>query len=743
MKLFELFAELGLQTDGFERGAKSAIRQGSTFATAISGNFESVTARAVALGNAMYDVGKQMTKLSFDAVKTVITEFADTEQLVGGVETLFKDSADKLIEYADMAYMTTGLSANDYMQQAVSFSAVLLQGLGGDTAAAVEYADMAMRDMADNANKFGTDISMIQNAYQGFARDNYTMLDNLKLGYGGTAAEMARLINDSGVLGDSIEVTADTVKDVPFYMVIAALHEIQKNMDITGTTAEEAANTVSGSVSAFQAAWENFLAGMANDEKSMGPLVDALFVAGENVVSNVLALIPTIWDHTLDSISAVVDKWDVTSRMKDAYDEDGWRGVWDEATAVLEAEFNEWGPKAYDSGTEVLANILSGLTGDPVSAEQIRQELSGLWSSGETAVSNFVTAASNVFGDIYTGFTGQEATRENITNSLATLFDSGKSALDGFLLDAQGLLGGIYTALTGDSENLDNIGAILGGLFSSGIEAAASLREAAGGLLGSIYTLITGEEATAENIGDTIGGLFSLGIDNAAELMQTATTFFSDLSKALGDPDASIGEKIAGVFKAGSRAASDLLDQAATFMGDLYQKLTGDIEGAKKVEEFFEGVFSIPKAIVDPEFRKPTYTGTSAKNDVWEYDYRSMVQTMRASPREYGITESMADEWLAILMRYDSGEQYEQAIQEIVSAWESSESNKESEDENDEALSSAIQEMSLAAKDMSAAAKRMAAMQIVLDSGTLVGAVSAALTRGARAGLYTAGTAFG
>ena len=140
-----------------------------------------------------------------------VSEYADYEQLVGGVETLFKDSSDKVVEYANNAYKTAGLSANDYMDTVTSFSASLLQGLEGDTAQAAEYANLAITDMSDNANKMGTSMEMIQNAYQGFAKQNYTMLDNLKLGYGGTASEMARLINDSGVLGDTMTVTADNV----------------------------------------------------------------------------------------------------------------------------------------------------------------------------------------------------------------------------------------------------------------------------------------------------------------------------------------------------------------------------------------------------------------------------------------------------------------------------------------------------------------------------------------------------
>lgn len=193
------------------------------------------------------------------AIAASITEGAALEQSLGGVETLFKENADKVVKYADEAFRTAGVSANTYMEQVTSFSATLLQGLGGDTAKAAEYANTAMIDMSDNANKFGTDMQSIQNAYQGFAKQNYTMLDNLKLGYGGTQEEMARLINDSGVLGESITVTAETVKDVPFSDIISAIHTIQSNLGVTGTTAEEASSTISGSFQSMKASASNLL----------------------------------------------------------------------------------------------------------------------------------------------------------------------------------------------------------------------------------------------------------------------------------------------------------------------------------------------------------------------------------------------------------------------------------------------------------------------------------------------------
>ena len=184
-----------------------------------------------------------------------VGNYADYEQLVGGVETLFKDSSDELLGYAENAYKTAGLSANNYMETATSFAASLIQGLGGDTAKAVKLTDLAITDMSDNANKMGTDIASIQTAYQGFAKQNYTMLDNLKLGYGGTQEEMVRLINDSGILENKIK----DLDGITFDQIIQAIHNIQDNLGITGTTAKEAGDTISGSWSSVQALFENIL----------------------------------------------------------------------------------------------------------------------------------------------------------------------------------------------------------------------------------------------------------------------------------------------------------------------------------------------------------------------------------------------------------------------------------------------------------------------------------------------------
>lgn len=233
-------------------------------------------------------------------IKSSLGVVANMEQQVGGVETLFKDSADTVIKNANRAYKTAQISANDYMSTVTSFSASLLQGLGGDTAKAAEIADMALIDMADNANKMGTNMQDIQNAYQGFAKQNYTMLDNLKLGYGGTQSEMIRLINDSGILNEKIS----DLDNVTFDQMIQAIHVIQQNLGITGTSAEEAGETIEGSVNSAKAAWENFQGGVITSQE----LVETFGTATQNILKNLGEIVPRLGKTGLEVVEAIADK---------------------------------------------------------------------------------------------------------------------------------------------------------------------------------------------------------------------------------------------------------------------------------------------------------------------------------------------------------------------------------------------------------------------------------------------------
>lgn len=236
--------------------------------------------------------------------KSALDAYADYEQLVGGVETLFGSSASTVMQYADQAFQSAGLSANDYMETVTSFSASLLQSLNQDTGKAAEYANQALVDMSDNANKMGTDMRDIQNAYQGFAKQNYTMLDNLKLGYGGTKEEMERLIEDANKLKKANGETANlSIKS--FADIVEAIHLVQTEMGITGTTAEEASTTVQGSVGAMKAAWTNLTVGVADDTQDFEKLVDNFVASTVTAASNILPRLEKILSGTGDLITSL------------------------------------------------------------------------------------------------------------------------------------------------------------------------------------------------------------------------------------------------------------------------------------------------------------------------------------------------------------------------------------------------------------------------------------------------------
>lgn len=228
--------------------------------------------------------------------KESVQAYADLEQSMGGVETLFKENADTVIKNAKEAYKTAGVDANTYMEGVTSFAASLLQSLGNDTAKAAEISDMAFRDMSDNANKFGTDMASIQTAYQGFAKQNYTMLDNLKLGYGGTKEEMQRLLADAQKL-TGVKYDISNLADV-----YNAIHVIQNELGVTGTTAKEASQTISGSVTAAKAAWQNFLSGAGGFEE----VVDTVVTAGTQIGKAVVKMLPKIVEGIVGIVNGLI-----------------------------------------------------------------------------------------------------------------------------------------------------------------------------------------------------------------------------------------------------------------------------------------------------------------------------------------------------------------------------------------------------------------------------------------------------
>lgn len=272
----------------------------------LDGSLDKSGGKAAKLGSSLktaFAVGVAAAAAGFAAItKMAVDAFADYEQLVGGVETLFKESSDVVMKYADNAYKTAGMSANQYMETVTGFSASLLQSLGGDTKKAAEIGNMAVTDMADNANKMGTSIGSIQDAYQGFAKQNYTMLDNLKLGYGGTKEEMQRLLKDAEKLS-GVKYDISNLNDV-----YEAIHVVQTELGITGTTAKEASTTIQGSTAMMKASWSNLMTGLADDTQDFDKLLNNFIESIGVMLSNLLPVVQTVVTSIFTMIQGLLPK---------------------------------------------------------------------------------------------------------------------------------------------------------------------------------------------------------------------------------------------------------------------------------------------------------------------------------------------------------------------------------------------------------------------------------------------------
>lgn len=292
--IFELFGSIVLDTSWAEKALAKVSKAGQKVGGVLSKGFKLAGQAALQMGKVIGTGVAAGTAAMGKLVSSAMSAHASYEQLEGGVKKLFGDDAQNLVmEYARNAYRTAGLSANEYMGTVTSFSASLISSLGKDTVAAAAYADLAITDMADNANTFGTSMEDIQNAYKGFSKQNYTLLDNLKLGYGGTQKEMERLLADASKLS-GVKYKIENFSDI-----IEAIHVIQDNQGIAGTTAAEAEKTISGSVNAAKAAWKNLLSGLADGEQDIDQLVSnlsetVLTAAQKNIVPRLQTMAPRL-----------------------------------------------------------------------------------------------------------------------------------------------------------------------------------------------------------------------------------------------------------------------------------------------------------------------------------------------------------------------------------------------------------------------------------------------------------------
>ena len=432
--------------------------------------------------------------------KASLEEYANYEQLVGGVETLFGDAAGVVQANAEQAFASAGLSANAYMETVTGMSASLIQSLGGDTEQAAQMADMAIRDMADNANKMGSDMASIQNAYAGFAKQNYTMLDNLKLGYGGTKQEMERLLADAEAIS-GIHYDIDSYADV-----VDAIHVIQTEMGITGTTAEEAAETISGSLASTQAAWTNLITHLGDEDADFSSLFDNLAESAGNVVRNVGTRVVVILTQMFDNMPSFASRFG-------------------EFLAPMVPAILEFAPQLIQSFTWMVLGLVDqlpyALPQMLAGATQLFQGiLLALLQVAPQLVLGLADALAQLVLQLFTSIPTMLQSATELFNTIwQAIMTAGPTIISG-LIDIIGqLLANILSAAPGV---LANSGQMMGQLVVAIGNAAGQALTAIGGLLNQVLSAITSFDLVGAGK-DLIQGLIN-GISSMAGEVWNAVT---------------------------------------------------------------------------------------------------------------------------------------------------------------------------------------------------------------------------
>lgn len=448
---------------------------------------------------------------------------ANLEQAIGGIETLFKDSADEMIKNADNAFKTAGISANQYMEQATSFSASLLQSTGGDTQKAAKAADQAIIDMSDNANKMGTNIQDIQNAYQGFAKQNYTMLDNLKLGYGGTKTEMERLLADAEkISGQKYDI--NNLSDV-----YEAIHVIQGDLDITGTTAKEAASTLSGSFASMKAAAENFLGDLALG-RNVGPaMVGLAESAGTFLFDNLLPAVGRVFASLPQAISALIQ------------------------TGL---------PKFIASGSKLVTGLVTGIqTAGPQLAKRIPELVQQGMDTISQNLPNIMAKGREMIVGLVQGITSNLPTYiDAVTNIASKIPDFLKQNLPKIAAEGGKLIGQLAATL------IKNLPKIVAAVAKLGLTIIS-------GILKNIPTILKAGKNLVFNFAKGLGGAALSAVKSAAH----------KIVSGILSPISTIGGKIRGYVNTvrSILSFSGLASKVRGIWNSVKSAITGPIESAK------------------------------------------------------------------------------------------------------------------------------------------------------------------
>ena len=458
--------------------------------------------------------------------KKALDAYADYEQLVGGVETLFGAAAGTVMQYADQAFQSAGLSANDYMETVTSFSASLLQSLNQDTGKAAEYANQALVDMSDNANKMGSNMVDIQNAYQGFAKQNYTMLDNLKLGYGGTKEEMERLIEDANKLKKANGETAN-LSISSFADIVEAIHLVQTEMGITGTTATEASTTIQGSVSAMKAAWTNLMVGVADDTQDFDQLMDNFVSSAATAASNILPRLETILTGTGQLITKMAPI--ITAAMPvlvqavlPAMIEAGVSLISAFAGSIISS-----GPALVQTAMDAIQTVLTnGLGLSDSTANGIMGVLQSLLEGCQTIFTGIGDAFGTVRDTVNTIMADAGITWTDVWDGIAAGISAAAAVISGVIT-------GIADAIATVSEDVTTAGITWDGVWNgicTVVDTAGAAISSALGVLGDFMSWLTSGSAGAEAFQAAIVGIVAaitaynaiMGVQQAITTVVTA-----------------------------------------------------------------------------------------------------------------------------------------------------------------------------------------------------------------------------
>ena len=475
---------------------EKAVSQFATKVKAVGATIAKATGAAIAAG------GAAVVALT----KQAVAAYADYEQLSGGVKKLFGDNADTMMEYAQNAYKTAGMSANQYMELSTSFAAALIQSYGGDTAKAVEMTDVAMRAISDNFNTFGGDIQSIQSAFQGFAKQNYTMLDNLKLGYGGTKSEMERLIADANEYAKSIGKAGDLSIE-KFGDIVEAIDLVQQKQGIAGTTAAEAATTISGSLGMVKAAWQNLLVAIADPDADLGEYFNALAESAEIAFMN---LLPAV-EQALMGIGTIIE---------------GLAPVLGEKFPVLVADILPSLMNAVVSLIQSLSTSLPAMIGPILSA--IVSALPEIIKAGITLFAGLITAIVQIIPQIVAALPEiWEAIKEGFVEAWPMIKEAGlqlmQMAGEGIAAAGEWVVGKASEIWNSIKETAASIWESIKGKISSvweGITSTISSRiNAISSTVSSVFNAIS---STVSSVWNTIKSTITSSIDGAKEKVKSA-----------------------------------------------------------------------------------------------------------------------------------------------------------------------------------------------------------------------------